>query len=272
MSDCEKGGLAFVTGASSGIGKQLCRIFADEGIDLIITARNVDRLTALAEELRKKVNVVVCPADLSDRKQRRELIDKIHSHAPNLVVNNAGWGYYGEALTYETRVSMEMLEVDAAAVLELSLEAARAMISKGKKGVIMNVSSAAAFQIFPCFSVYAASKAFVNLFSESFDEEMRPYGIRVLAACPGTVDTNFRAFAANESEKRTPSQPVMSVEFAAGEIWRQIKKRKPLHIFNWKYRLGTFLSYYLLPKRFVVWILRRAIKGRHAPRQIIKNP
>lgn len=259
---------ALVTGASSGIGEQLCYLFADRGINLIIVARSTDKLESMAKELGEKVKVEVCSADLADRTQRKPVIEKIRERVPDLVVNNAGWGYYGEALTFETQESMNMLEVDVAAVLELSLEAARTLVTHQKPGVIMNVSSVSAFQVFPCLSVYAASKAFLNLFSESFDEEMRSYGIRVLATCPGMVDTGFR-LRASRGQQMEPNPYSMTSRFAAEEIWWQIEKEKSLHIFDWKYRIAAFFTRYLLPKRLIARVVRRAIEDLHPPRDII---
>lgn len=260
---------ALVTGASSGIGRELCRLLANKGINLIIVARSKDKLESLAKEVGDRVSVEIVCADLADRDQRKEVLEKIYERVPDLVVNNAGWGYYGEALTYKTDVSMNMLEVDVVALLELSLESARAMVSAGKKGVIMNVSSSAAFQIFPCFSVYAASKTFVNRFSESFDEEMSPYGIRVLACCPGMVDTSFR-YRASEGGDQKAHPYSMTVAFAVNEIWKQIIKGQPIRAFDWKYRFVTFLTQYLLPKRFVARAVRKNLEQRHSKRPIIK--
>jgi uncharacterized protein len=253
---------ALVTGASSGIGEALSLLLAEQGIDLIVSGRNQERLENLAERIKDKVNVEIVPADLAVPSKRESLIATIRRTVPDLVINNAGFGLYGEALKTDAETQMHILEVDAAAVLELSLESARAMVAAGKKGVILNVSSAAAFQVFPCFAVYAASKAFVNQFSLSFDEEMRHYGIRVLAACPGVVATKFRLNAGG-TEDRESSEPlgVMSASFAAKEIWQQIQQRKPLHIFDWKYRILTFLSR-LFPRRWVANAVRTSIEKR----------
>lgn len=258
-----------VTGASSGIGRELCSLLAKKGINLIVVARSRDKLDSLAEELAEQVRVEIVCADLADREQRKIVLEKIYELAPDLVVNNAGWGYYGEALSYETEASMNMLEVDVAALLEISLESARAMVSTEKTGVIMNVSSSAAFQIMPCFSVYSASKAFVNRFSESFDEEMRSYGIRVLACCPGMVDTQFR-YRASEGEDPEASPISMTVEFAVDEIWKQIVRGQQIRAFDWKYRVMAFLTQYLLPKRFIANAVRKNVEQRRFKRPIIK--
>src|SRR5580693_8214964 len=150
--------LALVTGASSGLGKALCHLLAKKGVRLIVTGRNRSKL----EELHGLVHV----ADLAQ--SRDSLIKLIHEHVPDLVINNAGWGLYGDALSHTTKEQMDILEVNANAVLEISLEAARAMIKAKTEGAIVNIASGAAFFAFPTLAVYAASKAFVGSFSEAF--------------------------------------------------------------------------------------------------------
>ena len=136
----------------------------------------------------------------------------------------------------------------------------------------MNISSAAAFQVFPYFSVYSASKAFVNQLSQSLDYELKPHGVRVLASCPGMVATQFRRRASGGFEAQPPSSSaVMTPYYAAQKIWSQIQKRKPLDIFNWKYGLMAFLSKYVLPKSWVASKIADSIESRHAPRTIVKR-
>ena len=266
--------LAIVTGASSGIGEALCRLLASKGIDLIITGRNTTALGELANSLSGQVKVIVQPFDLSLAEHRKKLIDLIHAFVPDLVINNAGFGLYGEALSYDTAEQLEIVNVNASAVLELTLEAARAMVAKNQKGIIVNISSAAGFLPFPCFSVYAASKAFVNNVSEGLDAEMRPYGIRVLAACPGMVATRFRQRAAGETARpgqdkaKHSSFEVMSASTAAEEIWKQIQKQTPVRIFNWYYRILIFLARFVVPKSILLPNLRKNIEKRYHQRPI----
>lgn len=260
--------LALVTGASSGIGEALCHLLASQDIDLLITGRNTAQLDNLIKILQPKVRVISYPADLAKESGRAFLIDKIHDHVPDLVINNAGFGLYGEVLTYDTRQQLDILHVNGTAVLELTMEAARTMLSKEKQGVILNVSSAAAFQIFPSFAIYAAAKAFVNHFSESLDLELKPHGIRVLAACPGMVATQFGRRAAGGDKRRKSSSQAMTSTFAAEQIWWQIQKGKPIHTFDWRYRLASFLTRYILPKKWVTKAVRANIEKRHPPRQI----
>jgi uncharacterized protein len=263
--------LALVTGATSGIGEALCRLLAAKGIDLIITARSSSTLEVLKETLTKQhgVTIHVVSADLSLKEDRQRLVEQMHLLAPDLVINNAGYGLYGDALTYHTSEQMEILEVDAGAVLQISLEAARTMVSRGlKQGTILNVSSAAAFYIFPALSVYAASKAFVNSFSESFDQEMQPHGVRVLAICPGGVATRFVQRAGGEESRSKGWMQPMTPEFVAEAIWHQIQHPEPVKIISWKYRALTAL-FRLIPKKWLARLLHQQILQRIPPRNII---
>lgn len=262
--------LCLITGASSGVGEALARLAADKGINLILCARNEERLKALSGELSAKVKVNLVIADLAASEGRSKLIEAIHREAPDLVINNAGRGVYGDALTAETREAMQMMELNGMAILELTLEAARTLVSFNKRGVILNVSSVAAFLVFPKFAIYAASKAFVNHLSESLDAEMRPYGVRILAACPGMVATNFRKNAGQTQPFGKGRLQSMSSEFAAEQIWWQIEKQKPVYAFNWPYRLIAFLAKYILPKKLLERFLSKSIEERIAKKEIIK--
>lgn len=248
---------ALVTGASSGIGEALCHLLASKGIPLIITGRDEEKLKKLQEKL--PVSIAFFPADLATRDGRAKVVEKIHEFAPDLVINNAGFGLYGDAISHPTSKQVEMVDVNVIAYLEVMLEAARTLVSQGKKGVILNVSSSAAFQICPSLAVYAASKAFINSCSQALDFEMTPLGVRVLAACPGMVSTSFSDRAGKSSKEVDPLS--MSPEFAAEEIWRQIQNQNPLHIFNWKYRLAVFFAG-LLPQRWVAAALKKRIDSR----------
>lgn len=252
--------LAFVTGASSGIGAAMCRLLARKKVPLIITGRNKAKLNVIADELRLVVPVEIIVADIASEQGRLSLVNKIHERVPDLMINNAGFGLYGLALTHETKELRDMVDVNVSGVLELTLEGARALKTLGKKGLILNLSSSSGSIIFPGLAVYAASKAFVTQFSRSLDEEMKPYGIRILAACPGVVDTEFRKRASGDAEAKTDKYS-MSASYAAEQLWKQIMKEKQIHIFDWKTRLGVFLARYILPQAIVSKILLRKIES-----------
>lgn len=252
--------LALVTGASSGIGESLCHLLAKQGINLIITGRNQENLDNLKKQLSAQVQVTSISVDLSKPESRQLIIDLIHKQAPDLVINNAGFGLYGDALTHETNDQLEILNINGNVVLEITLEAARTLASKDKKGVIINISSAAAFQVIPALAVYSATKTFVNQISEALDYEMKPLGIRVFAACPGMVATEFAKRAAR-ADQFQDNKLSMTADFAAQQIWDQIQREEPIYIFDWRTRMATHLSK-ILPKCILRKFLRNSIITR----------
>ncbi len=251
--------LALITGASSGLGLALSHALFKQGYSLILVARNEEKLKETAAHLPSSTQTIC--ADLSQREHRKVLIDIIHQKQPDLIINNAGFGLYGPAHTQPLSELKEMVEVNIEALLELSIEGAKAMLQARKKGRILNISSAAAFFSYPTFSVYAATKAFVNSFSESLDAEMKRHEIRVYAACPGQIDTNFRAKASRNHPQQKDNM-TMSAETAAKLILKEMEKNKPIFIVDWRYRIMVAISR-LLPKRLLQGYLERSLKDRY---------
>lgn len=252
--------VALITGATSGIGKATAELFAKQGIDLILSGRNVNRLEKLQEDLSKQVNVQILPVDLTVEEERQQLIVLLKNQAPDIVINNAGFGKYGPVLNFSTQEQLEILEVNGKVVLEITIEAARALVSENRKGVILNVSSAAAFQVFPNMAIYAASKGFVNQFSQALDFEFQQEGVRVLTLCPGVVATDFQSRAGGNGN-HTQAMKMMTPSFVAEQIWKQIQTLCPLRIIDWRYRILTCISN-LLPKRWIAKILKQNIDNR----------
>ncbi|WP_075883202.1 SDR family NAD(P)-dependent oxidoreductase [Candidatus Protochlamydia sp. W-9] len=260
--------LVLITGATAGIGQALVHLAAQKELKLLITGRNQEELKKLTDTFGSLI-VQAVAADLSQEEGVKTIIDLIHKHCPDIIINNAGFGLYGEALSYSTVQQKHIVDVNVNAVLQLSLEGARALISQVKQGVILNVSSAISFQVAPNMAVYAATKAFINQFSQSLDEELKPLGIRVLVACPGMVKTEFSQNAGMTRTRKFTA--VMSSKFVARAIWKQIESLTPLTIIDWKYRLLTWLSY-LIPKKIVTAIIKNNIAERIAPRNVIRLP
>jgi len=252
---------ALVTGASSGIGKALCELLAKEGVHLVITGRNKMNLYQIADDLRRYVNIVVYPADLTNREERATIVEKIHQLSPDLVINNAGYGLYGLGIDLGSDSQLDMIELNISALMEVTTEAAKSMIEAHHPGVIMNISSVAGFIPFPGFAVYAASKSFVNSYTMAMDAELSDKGVRVLASCPGQVETNF-SFRASQGRYSSKGQKKMTVEHAAQQVWKQILKRKRIHSFDWRYRFAALMLHYLVPTWLVTKILKRRILSR----------
>lgn len=239
--------LALVTGASGGIGKALSRLLAKQNIPLILHGRNQNSLEKLASELQVPTEIVL--SDLSTEVQRKPLVQKIRERVPDLIINNAGIGIYGEVISQPTAAQLNIIKVNNEALVEIAIEGAKALSTNNRQGIILNVSSALAFLLFPEFAVYSASKAFINSFSQSLDLEMTPYGIRVLAACPGRVATDFSAHAGGKGGKQ--GKEFITADFAAEQIWAQIQSKTPVSVFDWKYRWGIRLCN-LFSARYIV--------------------
>jgi hypothetical protein len=251
---------AFVTGASSGLGKALCRKLATQPISLLITGRDLNRLEELQRELATFAEISIHAADLADKNQRQALIERLKQFAPDLVINNAGFGIYGDTLSTSIEQQLNLFSVNAEAVLEISLEAARTMVDKKIHGTILNISSSAAYFVFPALNVYAAAKAFVNQFSQALDIELKSKGVRVLVSCPGQIATPFSTKAAKGHTQKANSQ-AMSVDRAVKAIFFQLEKQKRLYIFDWRYRIGVWFGK-LLPVRWLGLCLRKVIQAR----------
>jgi short-subunit dehydrogenase len=189
---------ALITGASAGIGFEFAKLLAAGGTNLVLTARRIDRLQKLASELSAKhrVKVEVFSADLV----RAEAPLAIHqfTSAKNieveLLINNAGFGAFGYAHEISVEKMLEMIQVNCSAVVHLTRLYLPAMVSR-KHGDVLMVASLAAFQAVPFNSAYAATKAFDLLFAEGVAEEVRDFGVRVCALCPGSTNTEFQQVA-----------------------------------------------------------------------------
>lgn len=249
---------ALITGASSGIGLALAKLMASKGIPLVLTGRDEKKLLELARKL--DVDVQTIAADLSRPEERQLVIAAIHQLKPDLVVNNAGQGLYGEAVFQDLTKQKQLLEVNVNALHELTIEAVSTMKKEGMHGVVMNISSAAAFQVFPYFALYSATKSFVNQFSESLNAELNKDGIYVLTSCPGMVTTNFRVRSGGKVDNSKKRQ-FMAADFAAAEIWKQIQSKQSVRVFDWRYRFLTFLSKWIVPKRLLLYMMKNSIRS-----------
>lgn len=183
-----------VTGASSGIGVELARLFATNGDDLVLSARREDRLKALASELADKHGITAdtVTADLADPAGAQTLAVEVgrRGHVVDVLVNNAGFGLLGPFAKLPFDRQLEMVQVNVAAPTALAGLYLPGMLARGRGG-ILNVASLAAFQAGPEMAVYYATKAYLLSFSEALFEESRRQGVTVTALCPGPSPTEF---------------------------------------------------------------------------------
>lgn len=187
-------GIAFITGASSGLGAEFARQLANDGYHLILTARRGHRLKELREELmgRHGCRVLTVTADLSQADGVEKLLRFFDQRdlTPSLFVNNAGFGFHGRIVDNDSESTRAMVHVNVVAATLLARAMAARMLVRGRGGII-NLSSLAAFQPCPYTGVYGATKAYLYMFSESLRAELRDTPIRVLTLCPGMTRTEF---------------------------------------------------------------------------------
>ncbi len=212
--------IALVTGASSGIGRDIARSLARHGINVIITARRRDRLEELKEELVKDfgVKVHIIAADLADRKQCVELHRRVKKYNIDIFVNNAGFGVFGEFTDTDLDRELDMLDVNVKAfhtLFKLFLED----FKKRDYGYILNTASSAGFFPGPHFSSYYASKAYVVRMTQAVHEELRAAHshVSVSMLCPGPVKTEFM-----DKARVNFSVPPQSSEYVAEYAVREM--------------------------------------------------
>lgn len=196
---------ALVTGASSGLGEEFALQIAPRVGKLVLVARREPLLQQLAERIRARypqVAVAVFEVDLRDPTGREKLVELLAARGlhPDLLVNNAGLGDYGEFSTADWDKLQAMLQVNIEALTHLTHLLVPEMIRRG--GAIINVSSLASVTPIPDFAVYAATKAYVTSFSEALRIELQEYHIPVVAVCPGPVRTEF-----GKVSRRSPDSP-----------------------------------------------------------------
>jgi short-subunit dehydrogenase len=197
-------GLALITGASGGIGREFARIHAARGGDVILTARRGDALSALKAELEAKHGITahVIAADLGQAGGAQAVIDATSrlGLAPNILINNAGFGGAGQHISRDLGQELAMIDLNVTALVTLTHHFAKAMAARGA-GYILNVGSTAGFLSGPNQAVYFATKNFVGAYSQALDIELRPKGVHVTLLAPGYVETEFAQRADLQNSK-----------------------------------------------------------------------
>jgi uncharacterized protein len=216
------GQTALITGASSGIGEALAQRFARAGFDLVLVARNTERLKATARALETAHGIVarVAPADLAQPDAARKLATamKRARRSIDVLVNNAGVLAHGSFADMPAQRHRDLIELNVAGLTAMLAQFLPGMIARGR-GRVLNVASIAAFQPVPMLATYAATKAYVLSLTESLAEELKDSGITVTALCPGITATPMLSRAQDASRELTklPGFVVGSVDAVADE-------------------------------------------------------
>ena len=250
---------ALITGASSGIGLELARVFAREGHRLILVARSGDKLQELASELqgKYKTEVMVIAADLSEMSSGKKIYDQLHQENKRIdfLVNNAGFGDFGFFIESDWAKVEQMINVNITALTYLTRLFLPQIVKNGF-GKIMNVASTAAFQPGPTMSVSYATKAYVLHFSEAIGNELEGTGVTVTALCPGATTSGFQAAANLGESKLVKGKKLPTSKDVAEYGYRAMMKGKAVAIHGF----GNWLlaqSPRFAPRSWVVKVARK---------------
>ena len=251
-----------ITGASGGIGEAFAGRLAAEKHNLVLVARSGDKLQQICDELESKHGVTAdyIVLDLTEFEADKQLFEETEKNGIEIdwLINNAGFGSMGDFAGLELDRELQMIDLNISALVALTHRYLQGMRER-RRGTIINVSSAAGFQPIPFMATYAATKAFVTAFSEAIAEENRPYGVQVLALCPGSTETNFheaagmdRALAVKGQE--TPEQVVETAMNAVGTGRSKIVSGWA----NWAVASVTNL----VPNSLITRTMAKAMRGR----------
>ncbi|RPA58638.1 SDR family oxidoreductase [Gordonia oryzae] len=250
-----------ITGASAGIGEEFARTLAAKGTNVILVARSVDKLSALAEELRSThgIRAEVIGSDLSVPGAAASLVADVDALGIeiDLLINNAGFGTYGDLADADPARIRDEVSLNVAALTDLTTIYVQRMTAR-KSGSIINVASTAAFQPVPHMAVYAATKAYVLSLSEALWWEAKRHGVRVLALCPGATDTAFFDVAGSDDAAvgtRRSTRQVVDTALSA------LEAGKPSVVDGLANQLSASSSR-LAPRRAVLAVAERAVRPR----------
>jgi short-subunit dehydrogenase len=257
-------GTALVTGASSGIGREIAKILAADHYDLVLVARGAKRLEELGSELAGSFGVKtrVVPRDLAQPAGARELLAEIDRSGTSIdiLVNNAGIGVAGPFAQTDGKRELEIIQVNVTAVTELAKGVLPGMLRR-RSGRILNVASTAAFQPGPLMAVYYASKAYVLSFSEAIANELAGSGVTVTTLCPGPTETEFQRKAGLEGTRLFAGPLVMDAESVARAGYSGMMRGRRLVIPGFANKVMV-QALRVSPRRLVIAIARRLQEKR----------
>jgi hypothetical protein len=250
---------ALITGASSGIGMELARIFAREGHNLLLTARRKERLKNLKETLEKEFDIEAATysCDLSNPEAPKALFEFCSKNKIeiNTLVNNAGIGDFGPFTESDWSKQAVMIDLNVRALTHLTHLFLPKLVQQ-KRAYIMNVASTAAFQPGPLMSVYYATKHYVLAFGEAIAEELKETGVTVTTLCPGPTKSEFQQTAGMEKSGLFKKFAVATSDEVAEYGYRAMMKGKRIAVYGVLNKLSA-ASVQLLPSRLVTPMVKR---------------
>jgi short-subunit dehydrogenase len=250
--------VCLITGANGGLGRAFATEFAQNGYRLVLSVRKPESVRELVQELEQEypVEITVLQADLAKPDGASDLFKqiKVRKIGVDVLVNNAGFATYGEFFRNDLETDLEEIQVNVLALVELCHRFGADM-ARRRSGRILNVSSTAAFQPGPLMAVYYASKAFVLHFSEALGNELKPFGVRVTALCPGPTRTGFQSRAKMHGARIIREGRLMDPAVVARAGYNGLMNNKTIVVPGLRNYLGT-LAPRLVPRGSVVQFMR----------------
>lgn len=251
-----------ITGASSGLGKDFALEYAKAKQNLILVARRKDRLDEVAQTCRSLygVQVHVFSVDLSNEKALETFLEALDpTWFIDRLINNAGFGWHGSYEDSDPETVSAMIDVNVKALSVLAYRMIPAM-KANRRGEILNVASMAAFTPGPYMTEYYATKAYVLSFSMALREELKPFGIKVAALCPGPVHTEFFKVAAN-----TPNGMMAAITLQSYPVVRQavrgLSRNRSVTVPGLPFKLGR-IAMKLVPRSIAAKLIANVQKNR----------
>lgn len=254
---------AIITGASSGIGRELARIFAANGHTTVLVARRAEPMLVLADEIaaagKPRPLVLAIDVTAADAAARIAAFLAEHDLEAGYVVNNAGFGLVGRAAALDRGAQLAIIDLNVRALTDLSLAFVEQLARH--KGGILNVASLAGFVPGPGSAVYYASKAYVLSFSDALLAELKPRGIRVTTLCPGPVPTEFHLRAGAPGEEKA-GLLTRSADVVALAGYKALMAGRRSVVVGWPNQAVAIASR-LLPRGLVLWLMAQVQAQRH---------
>jgi short-subunit dehydrogenase len=252
-----RGKRALVTGASSGIGKELAKLLAGEGCDLVLTARRKDALEQVAADCRAAgVRVDTVTGDLGKADAARTVWAA--AGAVDILINNAGFGYFRSFLDADWQRDAELLQLNITSLVELSRLFLESRNGKSERAYLVNIASIAAYQSTPNFAVYTSSKAFVRNFTEALHDEFAGSPISVTCISPGGTHTEFHSSAGAGNYGWLATKSMLTAEEVARITLSAMKKGKRNVIPGVMNKISCF-GVRFVPRWFASWMSRRVL-------------
>ena len=258
------GSTALVTGASSGIGREIARGLAQRGHGVTLVARRRERLEELARELSAEhgIRAEAIAADLAEADGREELAEQVAANGLDveILVNNAGFGIYEPFYSAGRERELQQLGVLVNAIVDLNARYLPPMVERGR-GAILNMSSTSAFQVLPGNGTYAAAKAYILFHSEALTEEVKASGVTVTACCPGPVKTEFQEVGQPVFTESMPKFLWIDADRCAADALAALEKGKRTVIPGPARVRAFFAPNRVAPPKLALAVARRTFKG-----------